>query len=166
MKKYDASYKENVHNVGNKIWFCWFQGIEAAPEIVKKCYKSLEKNLPNKEIVVITSENFSEYVDFPDYIIEKWKKNIITNTHMTDSLRLELLIKYGGMWVDATVLCSCPEEEIPHYFFDSDLFQCLKLGRDGHRTYVSSWLISAKTNNRILMATKYLCYEYWKKIRK
>lgn len=165
LEKYNTSYNENAHNVSNKIWFCWFQGLEVAPEVVKMCYKSLKKNLRHKEIVVITSENYSEYVDFPDYIIEKWKKNIITNTHMTDLLRLELLIKYGGMWVDATVLCSCSEEEIPSFFFDSDLFlfQCLKPGRDGNSTYISSWLMSAKTNNKILMATRHLCYEYWKK---
>lgn len=28
---------------------------------------------------------------------------------------------------------------------------------------MSSWLINAKSNNKILMAAKYLCYEYWKK---
>ena len=101
--------------------------------------------------------------NFPDYILEKWKKGQITNTHMTDLLRLELLIKYGGMWLDATVYCSSPN--IPDYFFDSELFfyQCLKPGRDGHATYMSSWLISAKTNNRLLMVTREVCYEYWKR---
>ena len=81
---------------------------------------------------------------------------------MTDLLRLELLIRYGGMWMDATVFCS--GKEIPDYYFDSDLFfyQCLKPGRDGHAIYISSWLISAKTNNKILMAVRHLCYEYWK----
>ncbi len=142
-----------------------FQGLESAPEVVKKCYDSLVKNLSKKEIIVITSENINQYVEFPDYIIDKWEKGIITNTHMTDLLRLELLIKYGGMWVDATVLCACPEEEIPHYFFDSDLFmfQCLKPGRNGHSTYISSWLMSAKSNNKVLMATRHLCYAYWRK---
>ena len=83
---------------------------------------------------------------------------------MTDLLRLELLIRYGGMWVDATVLCTGKSEDIPEYYFNSELFfyQCLKPGRDGHCSYISSWLMSAKTNNKILMATRYLCYQYWK----
>ena len=106
----------------------------------------------------------SQYVEFPEFIVEKWKNGQITHTHMTDLLRLELLIKYGGMWVDATVLCTMDSCNIPKYFFDSNLFlyQSLKPGRDGNATYVSSWLISAKTNNKILMATRHLCYEYWK----
>ena len=81
---------------------------------------------------------------------------------MTDLLRLELLIRYGGTWIDATVFCS--SSNIPSYFFDSDLFfyQLLKPGRDGNGTYFSSWFMSAKTNNKILMATQSLCYAYWK----
>ena len=117
---------------------------------------------------MITEKNMSDYVSFPDYIMKKWKAGIITNTHMTDLLRLELLSKYGGMWLDATVFCSRKIEEIPEYYFNSNLFmyQCLKPGRDGHAIYISSWLISAKSNNKILMATQYLCYEYWKKNNK
>ena len=163
LRTFDTAYVENIHNPSNKIWFCWFQGMASAPEVVKRCHSSLLENLPEREVIVITSENINQYAELPDHIIDKWKKGIISNTHMTDLLRLELLIKYGGMWLDATVLCTCQEKEIPHYFFDSDLFlfQCLKPGRDGHSTYISSWLMSAKTNNKILMATRHLCYKYW-----
>jgi hypothetical protein len=91
----------------------------------------------------------ADYVSFPDFILKKWKQGVITNTHMTDLLRLELLIKYGGLWLDATVLCT---GQAPEYFFSSDLFffQTLKPGRDGHATYISSWLMEAKTNNKNL----------------
>ena len=30
----------------------------------------------------------------------------ITKTHLSDLLRLELLIRYGGTWIDATVFCT------------------------------------------------------------
>ena len=135
--------------------------MENAPELVQKCYNSVVNNNPNSEVIVITSENMSQYVTFPDYIIDKWKKGIITHTHMTDLMRLELLINYGGLWLDATVLCT---GKAPDYFYNSELFfyQCLKPGRDGHGNFISSWLINAKTNNKILMATRELCYEYWK----
>lgn len=78
---------------------------------------------------------------------------------MTDLLRLKLLINYGGLWLDATVLCTGKASD---YFFSSDLFffQCLKHGRDGHASYISSWFMSAKTNNKILIAIRELCYEY------
>lgn len=158
-QNYDHSLKTAF---SNKIWICWFQGMENAPELVQKCYQSVKKNMPDRDIVIITSENINDYVQFPDFIIEKWNKGQITHTHMTDLLRLELLIKYGGMWLDATVFCS--GKNIPDYFFESELFfyQCLKPGRDGHSSYISSWLMSAKTNNKILMAAQELLYAYWK----
>ena len=161
---FDNRYDDSImHCQSNKIWICWLQGIENAPDLVQRCFKSVKENNPDKEVVVITSENIKDYVDFPQYILDKWQKGIISNTHMSDLLRLELLIKYGGMWLDATVYCS--GNDIPDYFFDSDLFffQCLKPGRDGHANYISSWLLSAKSNNKILMAVRELCYEYWKK---
>ena len=153
------------HIQSNKGWVCWFQGMDEAPELVKKCYESLKRNLRDREIILITSKNLNDYVKFPDYIIEKWNQGIITHTHMTDLLRLELLITYGGTWIDATVLCTRDIDEIPKYYFDSDLFfyQTLKPGRDGQATVLSSWYMSAATNNKILMATRYLCYDYWKK---
>lgn len=161
LDEFDRNYVDKDHKVSNKIWICWFQGMENAPNLVKKCYQSVVENNPDKDVIVITSDNMESYVTFPEYIMEKWKKGVITHTHMTDLLRLELLIKYGGLWLDATVLCT---GRAPSYFFDSDLFffQNLKPGRDGDCQYISSWLIEAKTNNKILMATKILCYEYWK----
>lgn len=161
LEEFDRNYVEKEHKTSNKIWICWFQGMENAPELVQKCYQSVVENNPDKEVVVITSKNMDDYVTFPDYITDKWEKGIITHTHMTDLLRLELLINHGGMWLDATVLCT---GEAPDYFFNSDLFfyQCLKPGRDGHGSYISSWLMEAKTNNKVLMATRELCYEYWK----
>ena len=163
LNEFDISFDNNLeHKQSDKVWICWFQGMENAPKIVQKCYESVKNNLANKEIVLITENNMMEYVDFPDYVLDKWKNGIITDTHMTDLLRLELLIRYGGIWLDATVYCS--NNNIPNYYFDSDLFfyQTLKPGRDGNAVYMSSWLISAKSNNKILMATLYLCYAFWK----
>lgn len=152
------------HDTSNKVWVCWFQGIDNAPSLVQRCFESIKNNLTDREVILITKENMFDYVDFPQFIIDKWKCGIITHTHMTDLLRLELLIKYGGMWVDATVLCTQQRKDIPDYFFDSELFlyQIFKPGRDGQAQPISSWLISSKTNNKILMMTQELCYAYWK----
>ena len=161
-KKYDPTI---VSEKSNKLWVCWFQGLENAPKIVKLCVQSLKNNLTDREIVLITKENIHEYVNFPQYIIEKWEKGQISNTHMTDLLRLELLLAYGGTWIDATVYCTSKRDEIPDYFFDSELFlmQTLKPGRDGASTFISSWYITSYTNNKVLWVTKELCYEYWQK---
>ena len=76
------------------------------PDIVKACLHSLRQNLPEEstEIRLITFENLSSYVHFPDFVMEKYHKKAITLTHLSDLLRVALLTLYGGFWLDATYL--------------------------------------------------------------
>ena len=76
----------------NMVWVCWLQGIENAPELVQRCYRSLQEQLLDKEIVLLTEENYRNYVQFPDHIQKKINQGIITRTHMSDLLRLELFV--------------------------------------------------------------------------
>ena len=156
----DRSMLPREHS--NRVWVCWLQGMEDAPLIVKKCYQSLKDNLEDREIVLLTNENYREWVTFPDYIQKKIDSGMITRTHMTDFLRLELLEHYGGTWIDPTVFCS--GKNIPSYVWDSDFFiyQIMKPGLDAHAQRTSSWFITACTNHPIVSLTKELLYEYWK----
>lgn len=170
-KTFICNYLQNAQDMqtklkrerSNKVWVCWMQGMEHAPELVKVCFESLRKHLGDREIIVITAENLEQYVTFPDYIKEKYASGIITQTHFSDLLRVELLAKYGGTWIDATVLCT--DSRIPGYMLDSDLFlyQCLKPGRDGHACVASSWFITACTNHPMILLVRELFHEYWKK---
>jgi hypothetical protein len=162
MDTIDFSKYPSEHKHSNKVWVCWFQGMGNAPLVVQRCYESMQKNLKKEDIILLTDENLGNYVTFPDFIIEKYKNGAITKTHLTDLLRLELLSKYGGVWIDSTVLCT---GEIPQYIIDSDffVFRCLKPGRDGVAVPISSWYMEATTNNRIVIAVKELMYEYWKR---
>ena len=161
----EGSCEENylTHEKSKKVWVCWLQGInEDTPLVVKRCIQSMYDNLKKEEVILLTESNYSDYISLPEFVINKYREGIITKTHLTDLLRLELLIKYGGIWIDATVLCT---GDIPDYILNSDLFlfQNLKPGRDGDAIALSSWFIAAKTNNKVLMATQKLMYEYWKK---
>ena len=147
----------------HKVWVCWLQGMDAAPALVQQCWRSLQMHLPERDLVLITEDNYKDYVNFPEHIQKKIDSGIITRTHFSDLLRLELLLKYGGTWIDATVLCT--GGRIPDYMLDSDLFlfQTLKPGLDGHTTCISSWFMTACTNHPILALTRALLYRYWEK---
>lgn len=159
---YKATAQPLERKRSNKVWVCWFQGMENAPPIVQHCYRSLQKNLPDREIVLLTEENYTQYVQLPDHILKKAAEGIIPKAQFSDLLRLELLIRHGGTWIDSTVLCS--GGSIPEYMMDSDLFmfQNLKPGLDGHCTCISNWFITACTNHPLLLLTQALLYNYWK----
>lgn len=165
LKKFDAAYEESAFLMkkSNKVWVCWMQGMEQAPALVQRCYRSIQENLPDKEIVLLTEENLSQYVQIPEFIMDKLHKGIITRTHFSDILRVELLIQNGGTWIDATVFCS--GGEIPTYMMENEffMFQKVKPGSDGSVINMSSWFMSAWSNQKFLLATRELLYAYWKK---
>lgn len=158
LKKYEA--KENkIHEYSDIVWWCWFQGEEKAPDIVKACLESVRNNMPGKKIIVITEDNMWNYVSMPDFIKEKYKKGIISRTHFSDLLRLELLITYGGLWIDSTVLCTAE----PAYAFNKPLFVFKTNEKNDPATAAQSWFIYSEKNNPILCLTRELHYKYWKK---
>lgn len=147
----------------DKVWIFWYQGIEQAPDLVKVCVESAKKVFKDKEVIILTKDNYKNYVEFPDYINEKFEKKIITFTHFSDLLRIELLARYGGIWCDATLFFT---DEVPKFVTDSDLFVFKNVDLDRNDTpniVASSWFISAKSNNDILVATRDLLFEYHKK---
>ena len=168
-KKYSyvlENWKGKKNEKSNKVWVCWLQGEENAPELIKKCISSIKENAVNREVIILTNTNYSNYIKFPNYIIEKYEKGIITYTHFSDLIRLSVLAQYGGIWLDATVLCT---EPLPSYITDAPLFvyKDVNLDRVSEMPIVaSSWLISSYSNNDIIVATKKLLFAYWEKENK
>lgn len=170
---YRNKYKKIINNYGNykiskkenkTVWICWLQGIEQAPEIVKKCYESIKKCFKEYKIVVLTSENIKDYVNIPEYILDKWHQGIISNTHFSDILRIELLTENGGIWIDSTVYST--SLSVPDYIKNSSFFfyKEINLSKDDYKVIKgSSWFIKSNKNNPILLLTRDLLREYWKK---
>lgn len=147
---------------GHIIWFCWLQGLEQAPELVHACLKSLQ-SLPDAKVVVIDKDNYRDYIAFPDYILEKYHKGYIPHATMSDMLRLALLSKHGGVWIDSTVLATYRDEhsEFWHNILNSEFF-LYRYFKNGRVNGISTWFIAAKPNNPIVNETLQLMYAYWK----
>lgn len=143
---------------GGYIFQCWWQGVKNAPPVVRKCIQSVEKFKGGRKHIIITKDNFESFVKLPDYILEKYKKGIISVTHLSDILRVCLLEKYGGFWVDATCLFSKPLpkwiEKNPFFMFQSDgpfLW-----------TRIQNCFIYSKANYSLIAEWKLLLFKFWK----
>ena len=145
----DIPFYQHSHIYSNNIYWCWLQGIDNSPELYRTTFNSVKKNCHKHNIIIINETNINEYAKFPSYIIEKYKNNTISNTHFSDLLRLELLIKYGGTWIDASVLITKYEEK----FFKKDLFFF----------NLSNWFITSEKDSPVLKTTRDLLYEYWRR---
>ena len=186
------------HKINKIIWFCWLQGIEQAPAIVKACYNSLQRHLVHEfkdqelasptidatrqnsnkfgfaltapivqgyEIKVIDNNNWNEYVELPDYIVKKWEKKQIPAALFSDLLRVELLIKYGGTWIDSTVLCTGfngSKAQVFKKYLDAEMFLFQYTKQGSIPVSISNWFITSSSNNEILIVLRDMLYAYWK----
>ncbi len=156
----EAKEQRNCH----KIWVCWLQGFDSAPDIVRACLNSLRQNLPGYEIVTLDETNLHDYVQLPDFVEDKYRRGIIPRAHYTDLVRLELLCAYGGLWIDATVLCTSPAlmpviEAAPLF-----LYREYRISpKDVTPIVASNWFIGSVSNHPILLLTKKLLYAYWQR---
>lgn len=110
---------------GRIVWTCWWQGEDKAPDLVKACWQSQRNNLSDGvRHVIITKDNFSDYITIPDYVLDKFENGKNRIAHLADFVRACLLYKYGGVWLDSTVLLlePLPEEcwSLPLYTWRLD----------------------------------------------
>ena len=143
------------------IWMLWFQGEENAPDIVKRCIASIKKHCKGYEIIVLNEETVFKYIDLPDYIILKYKSGIIKPALYSDLIRLSLLIKHGGIWIDATCFMT---GTLRDYIQNSSFF-CFKTNQISHFEILkgSSWFIKAEKNNKLLIRVKDMLFKYCEK---
>lgn len=85
------------------IWVMWWQGKAQMPELVAHTFQSIVRNAGKHEVILITRENYQAYAKLPPYIMEKVESGLISITHLSDIMRVYLLHRYGGFWIDATV---------------------------------------------------------------
>lgn len=141
------------------IWQFWDSGVENAPEIVKRCIESVDKFEPNKKHVILDMNNIADYVKIPEKYYELLKSGKMGMAHFSDILRTYLLVKYGGCWIDATVLLT---DKLPDYITNSDLFLFQNYAEDDlDGLNIASYFIYSRPNNKILNALKQLLFEYW-----
>ena len=182
LEKFDYQYIPTLNETSpkqksNYIWQMWYQGEENAPLIVKKCLESVKKYNPDKEIIVINEKSIDKYIEVPFFVREKYKKGIISKAHFSDYIRTCLLVKYGGIWIDSTVLLTdkIPDEILNQNFFvfknplwynlktvpTENLFSLFLLVDKNSGLYGSNWFILSKPNNIILQLQKRLLEQYW-----
>lgn len=120
------------------IWTYWDGDI---PDIIKKCIHSWKQYNPNHKIIILNNTNI------PDFIknLRHAKDN---PTRRSDYIRLYILQRYGGIWMDASIICNGPlpidyNSDFSGYYLDAftipELKKCSPV--------IESWFLACKKNN-------------------
>lgn len=144
------------------IWVMWWQGEQNAPDLVKMCIDSIRKNANRAEVVVITEQNYRNYVQLPDYIIKKHKEGYISFAQLSDIMRIFLISEHGGLWLDATIFVSqrIPEEIFGKAFYS--LHTELRKTPFVQNDRVHCFVMGGRPDSKLICFVKDLLSAYWK----
>lgn len=153
--------KEICIKEDDPIWIFWWQGIKGMPDIIYKCIESIKRNAGKHPVILLDKDNCMNYVEMPDYILEKLKTQRISITHFSDALRFQLLYSNGGIWVDASLFAVGD--------FTKDIkgsFYTIRHGRfaDSHvcMGLWSTFFLAAGKGNSFMMLVRDVLFEYLK----
>lgn len=142
------------------VWVYWRQGEQLQPDIVKACILSIKKYAEG-DVIVLSDDNYRKYVQFPDYIMEKVEKGVMSTAAFSDLLRFSLLEHYGGTWIDATVFLT---GRMPSYIEESDFFAYQDtFGLINNPALYSNWMLHCKPGNIVIREARNMTFAYWKK---
>lgn len=94
------------------IWTYWEQGIEQAPPWIRLCRETITTHAGDHEVHTLDAETIGRFL--PDLRPELWQLPTIATR--ADHLRVRLLERYGGLWLDLDVIA------FPSL---TDVFHCL-----------------------------------------
>lgn len=142
------------------IWFLWLQGIDYAPRVVTKCLMSWKKHHPDWRIIVLHQDNIAEYINVQEIVARNRAE--ISPQAFSNIVRINLLAKYGGVWVDATCWCCKP--------LDSWLSHCMEPGffafdSGAKNRPIASWFLASSQNCHLTTAYCEEVNSYWQKNR-
>ncbi|VEG71543.1 Mannosyltransferase OCH1 and related enzymes [[Pasteurella] aerogenes] len=157
-------YKSAVDNQ-KIIWSLWLQGYDNAPELVKATLKSSKKyaELHGYRFILLDEESVLEYVELPKFLLEKRKKGLISHTAFADLLRVALLSKHGGVWIDSTVYIEqdFPVSELERTFFSLKTGEYEDFSPNVAKNRWKTFLLAG--NSVLFTFVRDFLFEYYKK---
>jgi hypothetical protein len=146
-----------MNEIPKLMWINWFQGWDNAPRLLSSVRKSWSLLNPEWELVSLSNKNIRKYTDlyqdFPHLRNAYYSPQVVS-----DLLRLSLLSRYGGVWVDATLLATKPLNDWLPNVTNAGMFAFARSDRD---RMLANWFIAAAPSNSVIEVWKQYCSEYW-----
>lgn len=99
----DDIFVPKYSKIPNVIWTFW-EGQES--ELITKCIGSWKKYNPEYKVIVLNKKNLAEYL--PGVVIDEIPHTGDFIQRYSDFVRVNALKTYGGIWMDASIICQKP----------------------------------------------------------
>jgi hypothetical protein len=132
---------ESGAQIPRTVWFFWFQGLERAPYVVRKCHDSWVARNPTWRVVSLDAESLPTVASV-DYTVGNIAA--LSRPHQADLLRLDLLAHHGGAWADATCFCVRPLDD---WLIPNTASGFFAFHRPRPDRIISNWFLAAQPGN-------------------
>lgn len=144
-----------VHSTFDQpIFVYWAQGFTTAPPVVRACLAALKATNPS--VHELCRETIGAYVDVPPDLAAIVGDD---HAHFSDLLRMLLLEKFGGIWVDAT--CFVSEPLRPHV--DRALAKSSVFAFNYTGPYLSNWFLASRPDSYVMHLWRAASFLWWEK---
>ncbi len=138
------------------LWTYWATGFDTAPDIVRACHSRLQKENRSNKIIALDDSNLGNYIEIPGFIFDRLASN---KTHFSDVLRLNLLARHGGIWIDSTCFVVGDTLDFASSMLKSGFFAYARNATDQYM--LSNWFLAARPNNLISLTMRNILHRYW-----
>lgn len=164
----ERNIETNFHYI-----FTFWEPHDSLPGYIKLCIKTWKKYLPKfYKIVVLDYQNLQDYLDFK--LINKILCKQMTLSFQSDAIRVAILQKYGGIWMDCDTIIT--NSKCMNIFNGSDLFM-FGISKENHphigfiyasknSTILKAWLSGIIKRVRIYKNNLFFKHIFPKKIYK
>ena len=135
---------DKTATIPRTVWTLWYQGLAAAPLVVRRCIDSWIEQNPTWNVVVLDSDNLTDYVQLD---LPPAKLATLPLTKQSNLVRLQLLSENGGVWADATTICMRPLDTWIDGYTRSGFFAFEWPGRD---RLISNWFMVSERHGPIV----------------
>ncbi len=139
------------------LWIYWAQGWDQAPEQSRLCLASWERHNPDWRVIRLDDTNAGEHADLGTFLDGK----DITVTARSNHLRMRLLARHGGVWVDASTFCSRPLSDWLPGLMQSGFFA---FSRPGPDRVLATWFLAAEPDHPLILRWRDLMERYWRNV--
>lgn len=139
-----VTHQKDVGAIPKKIWMFW-AGTTLPDEIQSFVNKITVEN-PDYKLTVVNSVNLQQYLPGLEFT-----RSEMLVAHKSDYIRLELLFRYGGIWLDATTILNRTLDDFIavnlHHRYDMVAFYRDVSTVDKRYPIIETWFMAAPPNN-------------------
>lgn len=144
---------DRTSKIPRLIWMYWHDANDV-PFFVRACINTFRRHNPDHQFHFITNADLPSYL--PDFSAETFRHARGSHPHTSDRIRLALLMRYGGIWVDASSFVTRSFQWVHDiqvgYNADIIIYHMNKWNTPPYPPVIENWFIAARPGASFLYA--------------